>query len=66
VHEVALIENARMQTVAYAAIARLAAAFVLALHVNSEVAREFNDKGLDAVLALDIPRWHTSWANMPA
>ncbi|HEY9446982.1 MAG TPA: ABC transporter permease [Burkholderiales bacterium] len=57
VHEVALIENARMQTVAYAAITRLAAVFVLALHVIASVAREFNDKGLDAVLALDIPRW---------
>jgi len=57
VHEVALIENARMQAMAYAAIARVAAVFVTALYVIASIAREFNDKGLDAVLALDIPRW---------
>lgn len=57
VHEVALIENARMQTLTYAAIARVAAVFITALYVIASVAREFDDKGLDAMLALDIPRW---------
>jgi ABC-type transport system involved in multi-copper enzyme maturation permease subunit len=57
VRELALIQDARMQTTVYAATARLAAVFIVALHVAGSLAREFNDKGLDAVLALDIPRW---------
>jgi hypothetical protein len=58
VRELALVQDARMQTTFYAAGARLAAVFIVALHVAASLAREFNDKGLDAVLALDIPRWH--------
>lgn len=57
VREVALIQDARMQTALYASIARLAAVFIVALHVMASLGREFDDKGLDAVLALDIPRW---------
>lgn len=57
VRELALIQDARMQVAVYAALIRLAAVFLVALHVGSSLTREFNDKGLDAVLALDIPRW---------
>lgn len=57
VRELALIQDARMQTTVYAALARVTAVFLAALHVAASMAREFNDKGLDAVLALDIPRW---------
>jgi ABC-type transport system involved in multi-copper enzyme maturation permease subunit len=47
-----------MQTAFYAAGARLAAVFIVAVHVIGSVTREFNDKGLDALLALDLPRSH--------
>lgn len=57
VRELALIQDARIQTTVYAAAARLAAVFIIALHVAGSLSREFNDKGLEAVLALDIPRW---------
>lgn len=55
--ELALVQEARMQTIVYAALARLAVVFIVSLHVASALAREFNDKGLDTVLALDVPRW---------
>lgn len=57
VRELALIQDARIQTIAYAAVARVSALFIIALHVGGTLSREFEDKGLDAVLALDIPRW---------
>lgn len=57
VRELALIQDARMQTTVYAVIARLVAVFIVALHVGGSLTREFHDKGLDAVLALDMPRW---------
>ena len=58
VSELAVTESLRMQTTFYAAGARFAAAFVVAAHVISSVTREFNDKGLEALLALDLPRSH--------
>lgn len=57
VRELALVQHARIQATVYAAVMRLAAVFIVALHVGSTLVREFDDKGLDAVLALDIPRW---------
>lgn len=57
VRELALIQDARVQTAVYAALARVTAVSIIALHVAASITREFNDKGLDAVLALDIPRW---------
>jgi Cu-processing system permease protein len=57
VREIALIEAARMQVSTYALLARLAAVFIVAAHVVASLHREFNDKGLEAVLALDVPRW---------
>ncbi len=56
--ELAVIESARLQTSFYAAGARLAAVFIVAAHVLGSITREFNDKGIDALLALDLPRSH--------
>jgi len=58
IRELAVIESARMQIAAYAAAVRLAAVFIAAFHVLSSVVREFNDKGLDVALAVDLPRSH--------
>lgn len=58
VSELAVTESLRMQTTFYAAGARLAAVFVVALHVIGSITREFDDKGLDVLLALDLPRAH--------
>ena len=58
VSELAVIEGARLQTGFYAAGARLAAVFLVATHVLGSITREFNDKGIDALLALDLPRSH--------
>jgi ABC-type transport system involved in multi-copper enzyme maturation permease subunit len=58
VSELAVTESLRMQTTFYAAGARLAAVFIVATHVIGSVTREFNDKGLDVLLALDLPRSH--------
>lgn len=57
VRELALVQDERMQTAFYAATARVAAVFIVALHVVGSLAREFADKGPDAVLALNIARW---------
>lgn len=57
VRDLALIQDARMQTTVYAAVARLAAVFLVAIHVAGSLSREFHDKGPDAVLALDVTRW---------
>jgi ABC-type transport system involved in multi-copper enzyme maturation permease subunit len=56
VQQLAITESARMQTGFLAATARLAAAFVICLHVSSSMTREFNDKGVELLLALDLPR----------
>lgn len=58
VSELAVTESLRMQTTFYAAGARLAAVFIVAVHVVGSVTREFDDKGLDVLLALDVPRSH--------
>jgi ABC-type transport system involved in multi-copper enzyme maturation permease subunit len=39
-----------------AATSRFALVFVLSLYVASSMAREFNDKGIDLLLSLDLPR----------
>lgn len=56
VHEIAITESLRLQTGFYAASMRLAAVFMAVLYVLASVTREFNDKGLDIALALDLPR----------
>lgn len=56
VQQLAITETARIQTGFLASTARLAAVFVLCLHVASSMAREFNEKGVDLLLSLDLPR----------
>ncbi len=56
VRELAIIEADRMQTVFLGAVTRLALIFILGLFVVVSVVREFNDKGLELILALDLPR----------
>ncbi len=58
VQEIAVTESARFQTAFYTASVRLAAVFVAALYAIASVSREFQDKGLDVMLALDLPRSH--------
>lgn len=58
VAEIAVIESERMRASFYASGARFAAVFVMALYVLASINREFNDKGFDVVLALDLPRSH--------
>lgn len=58
VREIAITDSARFQTAFYAATVRFAMVFVVALHVIASVSREFQDKGLEMVLALDLPRAH--------
>jgi ABC-type transport system involved in multi-copper enzyme maturation permease subunit len=58
VREIAITESARFQTAFYAGSIRLAIVFVAALYAIASIAREFQDKGLDVALALDLPRSH--------
>jgi ABC-type transport system involved in multi-copper enzyme maturation permease subunit len=58
VESIAVTEGARFQAALYAAGMRLAAVFVAGLYVLVSIAREFNDKGFDILLALDLPRAH--------
>jgi ABC-type transport system involved in multi-copper enzyme maturation permease subunit len=58
VREIAIIEAVRFQAASYAAIMRLAIVFVAVLYAIASIAREFQDKGLDVALALDLPRSH--------
>jgi Cu-processing system permease protein len=46
----------RIQTGFLAATARMAAVFVLSLHVAGSMVREFNDKGVELLLSLALPR----------
>ena len=56
IHQISITESARLQSSFFAAAARLASVFILALYITSSLAREFNEKGLELVLALDLPR----------
>jgi Cu-processing system permease protein len=58
VETLAVTEGARFQAAFYAASMRLAAIFIAGLYVLVSIAREFNDKGFDILLALDLPRAH--------
>lgn len=58
VETIAVTEGARLQAGFYAAGMRLASVFIAGLYVLTSVTREFNDKGLDILLALDLPRSH--------
>jgi len=56
--QLAITESARLQIAFSAAATRLAAVFVLSLHVLTSVVREFNDKGLELTLSFDLRRSH--------
>src|SRR5688500_16231749 len=58
VQSLAISESARFQLGFYAAAARLAVVFVAGLYVLVSMTREFNDKGLDVLLSLDLTRSH--------
>jgi ABC-type transport system involved in multi-copper enzyme maturation permease subunit len=58
VQAIAVTESARLQAGFYAASMRLTAVFITGLYVLTSVTREFNDKGLEVLLALDLPRSH--------
>ena len=55
--EIAITETTRVQTALLAAGLRLAAVFIVGLYVMTSMIREFNDKGLELVLSLDLSRW---------
>ena len=56
VKQIAITETVRQQTAFLAASLRLAAVFILGLYISSSMVREFNDKGLELLLSLDMPR----------
>jgi hypothetical protein len=56
--ELAVIEGERVRIAFYAAGVRLAAVFIVTAHVIAGICREFDDKGIDTLLALDLPRSH--------
>lgn len=58
IRELAVAEATRFQITFYAAAARLCAVFLTSVYVLASISREFNDKGLEVVLALDVPRAH--------
>jgi ABC-type transport system involved in multi-copper enzyme maturation permease subunit len=58
IETLSVTEGARFQAGFYAASMRLASVFIAAVYVLVSMTREFNDKGLDVLLALDLPRSH--------
>lgn len=58
VETISVTEGARFQAGFYATSMRLASVFIAAVYVLVSITREFNDKNLDVLLALDLPRSH--------
>ena len=56
VNEIAITESERLQWSFYASGVRLAAVLTLAAYITSSMVRELNEKVLEMVLALDMPR----------
>lgn len=56
IHQIAITESDRLQWSFYASTSRLACVLVLALYITSSMVREFNEKGLELLLSLDLPR----------
>ena len=56
--EMAIAEGAAFQSSFLAAMLRFFAVFTIALFVITSMVREFDDKGLELVLSLPIPRYH--------
>lgn len=55
-NEMALTESQHVQVALLAAFLRFSAAFLLATFVVTSMVREFNDKGLELLLSLALPR----------
>ncbi|MEN6587353.1 MAG: hypothetical protein ABFE02_15035 [Sulfuricella sp.] len=53
---IAIADSQRIQTAFLAALLRPASVFVLSLFIISSLSREFNEKGLELILSLDLPR----------
>jgi len=58
VSEVAITESVAFRSSFLAAMLRFFAVFTIALFVITSMVREFDDKGLELVLSLPIPRYH--------
>ena len=58
IESIAIAEGTRFQAGFYASAARLAGVFIAGIFVLVSVTREFDDKGMDVLLALDLPRSH--------
>lgn len=56
INQIALTESERMQWSFYASGVRLAAVLTLASYITSSIVRELNEKGMEMLLALDLPR----------
>jgi ABC-type transport system involved in multi-copper enzyme maturation permease subunit len=56
VQQIAITETGRVQASFFAAFGRATSIFLLCLYVISSMVREFNDKGLELLLSLDLPR----------
>ena len=54
--ELAITESSQIQVALLAAFLRFSAVFLLATFVVTSLVREFNDKGVDLLLALPLPR----------
>ena len=58
IQQLAITESSRLQIGFAAAAARLAAVFMVSLHILTSMVREFNDKGLELTLSFDLRRSH--------
>jgi len=57
IQELAITDSLRFQVTFFAGFSRLSAMFIVSLYILLAIHREFNDKGLDLLLALALPRW---------
>jgi ABC-type transport system involved in multi-copper enzyme maturation permease subunit len=55
-NEIAITESRQVQVAVLAAFLRFSAVFLLATFIVTSMVREFNDKGVDLLLALPLPR----------
>lgn len=58
IQQLAITESTRLQIGFAAAATRLAAVFMLSLHILTSMVREFNDKGLELTLSFNLRRSH--------
>lgn len=56
VRELAITESTRLQTAVLASALRIASVFLVALYILNGLTREFNDKVVELLLSLDLPR----------